>query len=126
MKLPSDHRNAGRAGESNGDGCRWRRLNEAYYKKPAAEAARAIYEEKGVVPTPNWSNRETQTYGPALNGQDFFFLDELADPPADEIADNGHAHPDHEHVEARAEGAATGEHRPGRTNQEVRQHGERE
>ena len=29
----------------------------------------------------------------------FFFLDELADPPAHEIANQGHANADHEHVE---------------------------
>src|SRR6185369_1262293 len=93
------------------------------YEKPAAEAARGLsHEEDGHSTARLFMPRSQQTYAPARDGQDFFFLDELADPPADEVAHQGYAHADHEHVEPGAERAATREYRPGCANQEVGQH----
>ena len=47
-------------------------------------------------------------------------LEQLADPVAHEVANEGDAEPDDEHVEPRAEEAATGKHGTRRANEEVR------
>lgn len=45
------------------------------------------------------SPKRTQTYEIA-SGRQALLLDELPDPPADEVTDQGDTHADHEHVEA--------------------------
>ena len=113
-----------RAGVANGDGCRWRSFDEAIYDKPGAREARGVIfmKRKGRLTTPSVPEKRRQTYDVASVRQ-VFPLDELADPAADKVPDDGDADADHEHVEAGPEGAAAGEHRSRGTNQEVRQHG---
>src|SRR2546423_10095853 len=95
------------------------------YKKRAAEAARGLSTKRtGVGDAQLVMPRSGANICFRADRSSFFFLDEFADPPAYEVANHGHAHSDHEHVEAGAEGAATREHGPGGANQAMSQHRE--
>lgn len=54
--------------------------------------------EKGRLSTP-FSAEAQQTYDVAARRQEIFCLDELTDPPADEVPNGGDAHAHRKHVE---------------------------